>query len=155
MRNTMAICNPIATTMVPHRTQFLLLAALLIPTIVCAADFTDPVVSIRDGDTLEVLHNQHPEHIRLSDIDCPDKGWAYGTQAIQAASVQFMARKSPSRPKVTISTSPQATHGLPNHLVRDLVSSTPPTCWMSSTLKDRERYGRLFQTFLNSPAMKA
>jgi endonuclease YncB( thermonuclease family) len=29
-----------------------------------------PVVSVLDGDTLEVLHHQHPERIRLSGIDC-------------------------------------------------------------------------------------
>jgi endonuclease YncB( thermonuclease family) len=39
-----------------------------------------------DGDTIEVLHNQRPEHIRLSGIDCPEKGQAYGTRAKQAAS---------------------------------------------------------------------
>jgi endonuclease YncB( thermonuclease family) len=82
----MAICNHLATTVAPHRTQFLLLAALLIPTIVCAADFTGRVVGIIDGDTLEVLHNQDPERIRLSGIDCPEKGQAYGKRAKQAAS---------------------------------------------------------------------
>jgi endonuclease YncB( thermonuclease family) len=72
--------------MVPHRTPILLLAALLIPTIVCAADFSGSVVSVLDGDTIEVLHNQHPERIRLSGIDCPEKGQAYGNRAKQAAS---------------------------------------------------------------------
>ena len=28
-----------------------------------AADFTGPVVSVLDGDTIEVLHNTHPERI--------------------------------------------------------------------------------------------
>jgi endonuclease YncB( thermonuclease family) len=37
-----------------------------------AADFIGPDVSVLDGDTLEVLHNQLPEHIRLSGIDCPE-----------------------------------------------------------------------------------
>jgi endonuclease YncB( thermonuclease family) len=40
------------------------------------ADFTGPVVSVLDGDTLEVLHNNHAERIRLSGIDCPEKGQA-------------------------------------------------------------------------------
>ena len=39
-----------------------------------------------DGDTLEVLHNQHPERIRLSGIDCSEKGQAYGKRAKHAAS---------------------------------------------------------------------
>jgi endonuclease YncB( thermonuclease family) len=34
--------------------------------------FTGPVVSVLDGDTIEVLHNTHPERIRLSGIDCPE-----------------------------------------------------------------------------------
>jgi micrococcal nuclease len=51
-----------------------------------AADFTGPIVSALDGDTIEVLHNQHPERIRLNGIDCPEKGKAFGTPAKQAAS---------------------------------------------------------------------
>lgn len=43
-------------------------------------DFTDPVVSVLDGDTIEVLHNTYPERIRLSGIDCPEKGHAFGTR---------------------------------------------------------------------------
>jgi endonuclease YncB( thermonuclease family) len=39
-----------------------------------AADFTGRVVGIIDGDTLEVLHNNRAERIRLSGIDCPKKG---------------------------------------------------------------------------------
>lgn len=50
------------------------------------ANFTGPVVSILDGDTIEVLHNNKAKRIRLSGIDCPEKGQAYGTRAKQAAS---------------------------------------------------------------------
>ena len=83
----------LATTMVSHRTQFLLLAALLIPTIVCAADFYGPVVSTLDGDTIEVLHIQHPERIRLSGIDCPEKSQAYGQKAKHAASALVFGKE--------------------------------------------------------------
>jgi endonuclease YncB( thermonuclease family) len=59
------------------RDQFILLAYLLVPwsiaTSAIAADFTGPVVSVLDGDTIEVLHNQRHERIRLSGIDCPEK----------------------------------------------------------------------------------
>ena len=41
-----------------------------------ATDFTGKVIGVLDGDTIEVLHNQHPERIRLSGIDCPEKGQA-------------------------------------------------------------------------------
>lgn len=53
---------------------------------VLAADYSGQVVSILDGDTIEVLHNQRPERIRLSGIDCPEKGQAYGQKAKQATS---------------------------------------------------------------------
>lgn len=62
-----------------------LVLILLIPSL-AVADFTGPVVSVLDGDTIEILHNQHPERIRLSGIDCPEKGQAYGKRAKQAAS---------------------------------------------------------------------
>ena len=51
-----------------------------------AADFTGRLVGIIDGDTIEVLHNNRAERIRLSGIDCPEKGQAFGKRAKQAAS---------------------------------------------------------------------
>lgn len=51
-----------------------------------ATDLSGFVVSVLDGDTIEVLHNQHPTRIRLRGIDCPEKGQAYGRKAKQAAS---------------------------------------------------------------------
>ena len=62
------------------------LALLLLLALPAAADFTGPVVSVLDGDTIEVLHNTHPERVRLSGIDCPEKGQAFGKRAKQAAS---------------------------------------------------------------------
>jgi len=56
------------------------------------ADFTGPVVSVLDGDTIEVLHNTYPERIRLSGIDCPEKGQAFGNRAKQAASALVFGR---------------------------------------------------------------
>lgn len=50
-----------------------------------AADFTGKIVRILDGDTIEVLHDNRAERIRLSGIDCPEKGQALGTRAKQAA----------------------------------------------------------------------
>ena len=37
------------------------IASLVIPACISAADFSGQVVSVLDGDTIEVLHNQHPE----------------------------------------------------------------------------------------------
>lgn len=36
------------------------------------------VVSVLDRETIEVLHNNKAERIRLSGIDCPEKGHVYG-----------------------------------------------------------------------------
>ena len=58
---------------------------LLIPSL-AVADFSGPVVSVLDGDTIEVLNGHHAERIRLSGIDCPEKGQACSKQAKQAFS---------------------------------------------------------------------
>lgn len=59
---------------------------LLLGTPLEAADFTGRVVGVLDGDTIDVLNGHHAERIRLSGIDCPEKGQAFGTRAKQAAS---------------------------------------------------------------------
>lgn len=56
------------------------------------ADVSGPVVGIIDGDTIEVLHNNKAESIRLNGIDCPEKGQAYGQKAKQAASALAFGR---------------------------------------------------------------
>ncbi len=58
-----------------------------------AIDSTGQVVRILDGDTIEVLHNQHPERIRLSGIDCPEKGQAYGQKAKHAVSALVFGKE--------------------------------------------------------------
>jgi endonuclease YncB( thermonuclease family) len=60
---------------------------------VLALDFTGPVVSVLDGDTREVLHNTHTERIRLSGIDCPEKGQPYGHRAKQATSAVVFGKE--------------------------------------------------------------
>ena len=102
--NVMAICNSPVTTMVPHRTPILLLAALLIPTTVFAADFSGRVVGVLDGDTIEVLHHGQTERIRLNGIDCPEKSQAYSTQAKQAAQNWSTGRNSRLSPSARTST---------------------------------------------------
>ena len=58
-----------------------------------AADVSGPVVSIIDGDTIEVLHNSKAERIRLNGIDCPEKGQAYGHKAKEAASALVFGKE--------------------------------------------------------------
>ena len=51
------------------------------------------MISILDGDTIEVLHNNRAERIRLSGIDCPEKGLAYGQKAKHAASALVFGKE--------------------------------------------------------------
>jgi len=44
------------------------------------------VVSVIDGDTIEVMHDGRAERIRLHGIDCPESGQAFGTRAKQFCS---------------------------------------------------------------------
>jgi micrococcal nuclease len=62
------------------------LLSILLASAARAADFSGRVVSVLDGDTIEVLHNHKAERIRLNGIDCPEKGQAYGKRSKQAAS---------------------------------------------------------------------
>jgi len=64
----------------------LLVAFFLLSPVAFAADFTGRVVSVLDGDTIEILHTTRAERIRLNGIDCPERGQAYGNRAKQAAS---------------------------------------------------------------------
>ena len=58
-----------------------------------AADFSGPVVSVLDGDTLEVLHYNRAKRIRLNGIDCPEKGQAYSQNAKQATSALVFGKE--------------------------------------------------------------
>jgi micrococcal nuclease len=50
------------------------------------AEFSGSVVGVIDGDTIEVVHSNRSERIRLNGIDCPEKGQAFGKKAKQATS---------------------------------------------------------------------
>lgn len=74
----------------PHHLALIFLV-ILVP--YAHADFSGSVVSVLDGDTIEVLHNTRPERIRLNGIDCPEKGQAYGQKAKQAASALVFGKE--------------------------------------------------------------
>jgi endonuclease YncB( thermonuclease family) len=57
-----------------------------------AADFEGKVISVLDGDTIEVLHDKKPERIRLYGIDCPEKGQPFGQKAKQATSALLFGK---------------------------------------------------------------
>ena len=60
---------------------FLIAAVILFLPELGAANFSGLIVSVLDGDSIEVLYNQHPERIRLSGIDRPEKGQSHGNNA--------------------------------------------------------------------------
>ena len=49
---------------------------------------TAKVISIKDGDTIEVLLNGKRQRIRLAHIDCPEKNQPFGTKAKLFTSAQ-------------------------------------------------------------------
>ncbi len=59
---------------------------LFTPSVDAAFPFTGKVVAVLDGDTIELLHNGHPERIRLKGIDCPEKKQPFGQKAKQFTS---------------------------------------------------------------------
>lgn len=74
------------------------------PSLVLAADFSGPAVSVLDGDTIEVLHNNRAERIRLNGIDCPEIGQPHGKRAKQATSELVFGKESRLRPTASTST---------------------------------------------------
>jgi endonuclease YncB( thermonuclease family) len=74
-------------------TQLLLaVVTVLFFTYPAIAGLTGPVVSVIDGNTIEVLHNTQPERVRCSGIDCTEKDQAFGNRATQAASALVLGR---------------------------------------------------------------
>jgi endonuclease YncB( thermonuclease family) len=71
----------------------IVLSSLLGASLSLAADFSGPVVSVLDGDTIEVLHNSRAARIQLNGIDCPEKGQTYGQRAKQAASALVFGKE--------------------------------------------------------------
>jgi len=77
--------------MKPNRLRCITACALLIFTLPAWADFTGDVTRIIDGDTVEVVTQDHPTtpgkivavRIRLADIDAPESGQAYGSLSRQ------------------------------------------------------------------------
>jgi micrococcal nuclease len=70
------------------------LVLIVLPAPLFAAEFSGQVVRVIDGDTIEVLHRQRPERIRLHGIDCPEKGQAFGKRAKQATSTLAFGKEA-------------------------------------------------------------
>jgi endonuclease YncB( thermonuclease family) len=69
-----------------------ILLSLLLASPGLADEFSGSVVGVLDGDTIEVVHAHQTERIRLSGIDCPEKGQAYGQRAKQATSARAFGK---------------------------------------------------------------
>jgi micrococcal nuclease len=50
------------------------------------------IVSVLDRDILEVLHKYHPERIRLSGLEGPEKSHAYGNNATPATAALVVGK---------------------------------------------------------------
>jgi len=57
--------------------------------------FTGTVVEVLEGDTIKVLYKGKLVNVRLSFIDCPEHGQAYGKEAIEFT--EMMALAGPAR----------------------------------------------------------
>lgn len=67
-------------------TPHIILIFLLLSLCLYVGELSGHVISVLDGDTIEILHDQHLERIRHNAIDCPEKRQAFGKNAKQAAS---------------------------------------------------------------------
>lgn len=52
----------------------------------CALELVGRVIGVADGDTLTVLANNEPIHVRLANIDAPEKAQAFGKVSKKALS---------------------------------------------------------------------
>lgn len=66
----------------PHLLIFLTI--ILSPAPLIASDVSGKVISVLDGDIIQVLYNNQPQRIRLQGIDCPEKGQPFGQKAKHA-----------------------------------------------------------------------
>ncbi len=65
-----------------------MILCLVFPTICVSQLLTGKVISIKDGDTIEILVEGKPVKIRLFGIDCPEKKQDFGKVAMQYTSDQ-------------------------------------------------------------------
>lgn len=70
----------------------LILLYLLSTVPLWGAEFTGKVVGVSDGDTITVMYQGRGEKVRLSGIDCPEKGQAFGNRAKQFTSKMVFGR---------------------------------------------------------------
>ena len=62
-------------------TLLVILLFSLLPICTKGQDFNGKVVAVKDGDTIEVMHEGKAERIRLTGIDCPERGQPFSAKA--------------------------------------------------------------------------
>jgi micrococcal nuclease len=78
--------------MPPMRGLFTILLTLGLASAASAGEFTGSVVSVVNGDTIEVLHKKRAERIRLIGIDCPKPRQPFGPMSKHAASALVLGQ---------------------------------------------------------------
>lgn len=69
-----------------NRALSIILILWALTTVAHTESLTGKVVSVKDGDTIEILVNNEPIRIRLYAVDCPEKSQAFGQKAKQFTS---------------------------------------------------------------------
>ncbi|WBX78031.1 thermonuclease family protein [Tenacibaculum ovolyticum] len=75
------------------KTLFILLLFITPKTVKLPENFCAKVIGVIDGDTIEVLYENKPIHIRLAHIDCPEKKQPFGKKSKQFVSNEIFGKK--------------------------------------------------------------
>lgn len=76
----------------PNNLSLAIALLLLLPHLAFSASFTGTVVRVPEGDMIRVLNAGIPKEVRLSDIDCPEEGQAYGAEARKYAAMAVLGK---------------------------------------------------------------
>lgn len=76
-----------------HAFKSLCILFLCICPLIAFAQITGIVISVIDGDTVDILVNQTPVRVRLSQIDAPEKGQAFAAQSRKALALAIQKKK--------------------------------------------------------------
>ncbi|PKH52215.1 hypothetical protein CXF68_16615 [Tenacibaculum sp. Bg11-29] len=72
---------------------FILLLFIIPKTVKLPENFCAKVIGVIDGDTIEVLYENKPIHIRLAHIDCPEKKQPFGKKTKRFVSNEIFGKK--------------------------------------------------------------
>lgn len=75
-----------------HKKNFLILSLLCLFSQAFSQTISGSVISVKDGDTIEILHEGKPVKIRLFGIDCPERKQDFGAKAGRFTSDQCYGR---------------------------------------------------------------